>query len=68
MRRRAASKYGCALPEALEKIEADSSMASSAGIDMRFGTAVFRNTGDARIARAFVLLEVISLDAAENKI
>lgn len=42
-----ARKYGCSLPEALEKIEAAASMARAAGIDMKFKTAVFCNTRDA---------------------
>lgn len=39
-----AQKYGCSLPEALEKIEAASAMARKAGIDMKFASAVFCNT------------------------
>lgn len=42
-----AKKYGCSLPEALEKIEAASGMARTAGIDMKFSTAIFYNTRDA---------------------
>lgn len=41
-----ARKYGCSLPEALEKIEAASSMARAAGIDMKFSSAIFCNTRD----------------------
>lgn len=42
-----ARKYGCTLPEALEKIEMTENMARAAGIDMKFKTAVFCNTRNA---------------------
>lgn len=52
-----ARKYGCSLPEALEKIEAASSMAMSEGIDMRFRTAIFCNTRDAHRLLKFAYAE-----------
>ncbi|WP_165079152.1 MULTISPECIES: DsbA family protein [unclassified Desulfovibrio] len=39
-----AKKYGCSVPEALEKIAAAEAMARKAGIDMKFAGAVFCNT------------------------
>ena len=42
-----AKKYGCTLPEALEKIEAAAGMARRAGIDMKFASAIFCNTRSA---------------------
>ena len=42
-----ARKYGCSIPEALEKIAAASNLARAAGIDMKFITAVFCNTRNA---------------------
>lgn len=52
-----ARKYGCSLPEALEKIEAASSLARDAGIDMKFRTAVFCNTRDAHRLMKFAYAE-----------
>ena len=52
-----ARKYGCTLPEALEKIEAAASMARAAGIDMKFKTAVFFNTRDAHRLMKFAYAE-----------
>lgn len=42
-----AKKYGCSLPEALQKIEYAASLGRQAGIDMKFQTAVFCNTRNA---------------------
>lgn len=52
-----ARKYGCTLPEALEKIEAAASMAKAAGIDMKFRTAVFCNTRNAHRLMKFTYAE-----------
>lgn len=52
-----ARKYGCTLPEALEKIDAAASMAKAAGIDMKFRTAVFCNTRNAHRLMKFAYAE-----------
>lgn len=52
-----ARKYGCSLPEALEKIGYAENMARAIGIDMKFATAVFCNTRNAHRALKYVELD-----------
>lgn len=60
-----AKKYGCSLPEALEKIGAASRMARKADIDMKFASAIFCNTRTAHRVLKFAEKEFGDAKALE---